>query len=383
MLRILAGLIVVTLPLCADLTPAELRIAAAERALERTPESAARLNDLALAYTRRARETADVSLYDRALEIVKKSFEIRSENYGAQRVRVWALLGKHEFALAYDEAMKLRAQAPDDVMAYGLLADAAIELGRYDEALDAVQWMLDLRPGNVAGLTRAAYLRELHGWTAGAAELMRQALDRTPRFEQEDRAWVHVQLAHLERQRDNPAAAERHATQALELFPGYHYALAELGRIRMSQGRHAEAVEAFAERYEGAPHPENLYDLARAQQSAGLTEEAAVSFARFAEGALVQSGWWDNANRELVAYLVEHDPEQALEIAERDFARRRDVFTRDSYAWALHHAGRPMRAREEMVQVLELGVRDKRILEHAAALGVDVPASADFMAARR
>ena len=199
--------------------------------------------------------------------------------------------------------------------------------------------MLDLRPGNVPGLTRAAYLRELYGWTAGAIDFMRQALDRTPFHEREDRAWLHVQLAHLEQQRDNPDAAEVHVERALELFPGYHYALAERGRIRLSQRRFADAAEVFAERYEAAPHPENLYELADAQRRAGLDEQAVKSFRRFAEAAFAESASWDNANRELIAYLVEHDPTQALEIAERDFSRRQDVFTRDAYAWALYHAG--------------------------------------------
>ena len=41
--------------------------------------------------------------------------------------------------------------------------------------------MLDLRPGNVPAVTRAAYLREMFGDVEGALELMAQALDATPR----------------------------------------------------------------------------------------------------------------------------------------------------------------------------------------------------------
>ncbi len=378
MFRAFVCLIAALTPLYAELTPAQRRIEAAERALERTPDSAPRLADLALAYTRRARETADSSYYDRALETIDRSLELEPSSYEAARVRVWALLGKHEFAAAYDAAVKLGKQAPDDVFAYGLLADAAIELGRYDEALEAVQWMLDLRPGNVPGLTRAAYLRELHGWTDGAIDFMRQALDRTPSHEREDRAWLHVQLAHLEQQRHRLTAAEAHVERALELFPSYHYALAELGRIRIAQQRFSEAVEAFAERYAAAPHPENLYELAAAQRDAGLVEQAAESFRRFADAALAESASWDNANRELIAYLVEHDPEEALSIAEHDFSRRQDVFTRDAYAWALHHAGETEAAHVQMSKALEIGLRDERILAHAEAMGVSVVQSARF-----
>ena len=67
-------------------------------------------------------------------------------------------------------AEQLNQRAPDDVVVYGFLVDANVELGNYDAAVDAAQWMLDLHPGNVPALTRAAYLRELH--TRGATVLI-------------------------------------------------------------------------------------------------------------------------------------------------------------------------------------------------------------------
>ena len=75
-------------------------------------------------------------------------------------------------------ARELNREVPDDSMVYGFLVDACVELGRYAEAEEACQWMLDLRPGNVPGLTRAAYLRELFGDLEGAARAARQRLRR-------------------------------------------------------------------------------------------------------------------------------------------------------------------------------------------------------------
>ena len=70
--------------------------------------------------------------------------------------RVWLLLGKHEFAAALEAAKELNRKLPDDVMLYGFLTDANVELGNYKEAETAAQWMLDLKPGNMPGLTHAA-----------------------------------------------------------------------------------------------------------------------------------------------------------------------------------------------------------------------------------
>jgi tetratricopeptide (TPR) repeat protein len=131
-------------------SPAELRIRAARAAIERDPEVAGYHNDLAMALARRARETADPAYYAEAERELARSQELAPGNYGAERARVWLLLGQHEFERALAAARELNARAPDDLLVYGYLVDACVELGRYAEAETACQWMLDLRPGAVA-----------------------------------------------------------------------------------------------------------------------------------------------------------------------------------------------------------------------------------------
>src|SRR6266851_6770163 len=133
----------------AKLSPAERSMAQANRLIEKNPKNFAAYNALALALSRRARETSDVRLYAQAEETLKKSFEISPGNFDAERIHVWLLLGKHEFADAREAARKLNKKMPDDVMVYGFLTDANIELGNYKEAEDSAQLMLDLRPGNL------------------------------------------------------------------------------------------------------------------------------------------------------------------------------------------------------------------------------------------
>ena len=81
---------------------------------------------------------------------------------------MWLLLGKHEFAAALVEGTKLNKRIPDDVMIYGFLTDANVDVGNYKDAEAACQRMLDLRTGNLPAITRAAYLRELFGDTDGS-----------------------------------------------------------------------------------------------------------------------------------------------------------------------------------------------------------------------
>ena len=170
---------------------------------------------------------------------------------------------------------------PDDLQVYGFLTDANIELGRYKEAEEACQWMLDLRPGNIAAFTRAAYLREIFGDIEGAIELMRQAYDRTLPSEVEDRAWMLTHLGHLELVAGRVANADLILAEALKLFPDYHYALASLAKVRTAQGRLAEAATILEKHVAGAPHPENYFGLAEALRNAGREPEARARVRRF------------------------------------------------------------------------------------------------------
>jgi tetratricopeptide (TPR) repeat protein len=351
-------------------TPAERLIARAQKAVAASPERPEAYNELAMAYARRARETADPENYVRARQALEQSFRAAPDNFEGRRTLAWVLLGQHEFAQALQVARKLNREMPDDILVYGLLTDAHVELGNYQEAIDAVQWMLDMRPGTVPGLTRAAYVRELIGYLDGAIEFMSQAYQRTSPAEAEDRAWILIQLAHLHLLQGRTEVAEGLAGQALELFPGYHYALAQLAKVRSEQKRHGEAVDLFQKRYDAAPHPENRFELAVALKQAGRNAEAKAAFAAFEREARAEMQGWDNANRELVFYYADHArrPAEALKVAELEYRRRKDVYTLDAYAWALHHNGRHAEAVAQIEKALQVGVRDPKIRRHADAI---------------
>lgn len=369
-------------PPAVPVTPAQQRITAAEAAARRDPKAVPPRVDLAMALARRARETSDPAFYARALEVLAQAEALAPGDYQVGRTRVWVALGQHRFADARDEAKALNKKAPDDLLVYGLLGDAHLELGEYEEAEDALQWMMNLRPGNVPVLTRGAYLRELIGDVDGALEFMGDAFERTSPDEVEDRAWIATQMAHLYLATGRVAQAETVAQKALELFPQYHYALAQMAAVRTAQGRHDDAVGLLRQRYAQAPHPENLYDVGRALLRAGRADEAKAAFAEFEQKARGEMNGADNCNRELSAYYVDEAgrPDEGLRVAELELARRRDLFTRAAHAWALQAVGRAVEARKEMDDVLAVGIKDARLLYQA---GVIAERAGDRAAAAR
>ena len=368
LLLLLSPLVVQGAGLSVHTSPAVRRINQLEQSLKKSPGTARIYTQLASAFCSRARETSDASFYRKAEAALQESLRLEPGNFEAEKTRVRVLLGKHEFRKALVEAERLRSRAPDDVIVYGYLVDANVELGNYKEAEEAAQWMLDLRPGNVPGLTRAAYLRELFGDPEGAVELMQLAYERTPPGESEDLAWILTQVGHLQLSMGKTDAAEKLLQRALIHFPRYHYALAQLARLRQAQKRFDEAVVLLRERYAAAPHPENLYQLASALKQAGRQKEAEPLFARFEEGARAEMEGQDNANRELIFYYAERDPKEALKIAERESKRRRDVYTLEAYAWALHSCGRHADAGRQIEKALSIGIRDPGLLYHASVI---------------
>jgi tetratricopeptide (TPR) repeat protein len=191
-----------------------------------------------------------------------------------------------------------------------------------------------------------------------------------PFQETEDRAWVLTQIGHLELVRGQIPVAEQALNDALALFPNYHYALGALADVRTAQKRHREAASLQQQRYALAPHPENLYELAEAQARAGMAREAAASYRAFESGARAEMNGEDNANRELIAYYAGPGKKasEALRLAEREIARRGDVYTREALAWALYKNGRRADARREIQAVLAVGVQHPRVLERATAI---------------
>ena len=351
-------------------SPAERRIASARAAIDMHPKRVDGWNDLALALARRARETAAPGYYAEAWSATERALEIDPGHLEARKMQVWILLGQHEFPRAVEIAERLNKQVPDDVLVYGFLADGYTELGRYAEAEKAAQWMLDMRPGNVPALTRASHLRELFGDHEGAVELMDTAYRRTADAEVEDRAWILTQIAHLSLLTCRTDAAERLLTEALTLFPNYHYALAQMAEVRTQQGRLSEAV-AFREKHVAvAPHPENRYALGLALARAGRLGDARKEWDAFEVAARAEAANWDSANVELIYYDADHSgkPADALGLARREAARRQDVRTLEALAWALHRNGQSTSARKEIDKVLAVGVAQPETFARAAAI---------------
>src|SRR5262245_5745403 len=134
-------------------------------------------------------------------------------------LRGHVLQNLHRFRQAEPLARELTAHRglPFD---FGLLSDVLMEQGKIEEAIEACQKMLDLRP-ELQSYARGAHLRWLRGDLAGALDLMRLATAASSPLDTESAAWVYSRLAIYQFQSGDPAAANESCAAALDYLSNY------------------------------------------------------------------------------------------------------------------------------------------------------------------
>jgi tetratricopeptide (TPR) repeat protein len=351
-------------------SPAQLRIEAAHKAIQRQPNRYQGYNDLALALIRRTRETGDSSCLQQAQSAIDTSLKIQPDNFEGGEARVALLLAEQRYRLALEEAKALNHRMPDAVLIWGHMADAQEALGDYKGAEDSAQWMMNLRPGNVGAYLEGAVLRGDWGDTDGALDFFDKALQQTPPFETEQTAWTLTEMARLDRQAGRLKDADELLGQALKAFPGYHLSLDELAEVRIAQHCPAEAVAMVRQSSTGAQRPSETLLLARALDGAGQAAESENAYQEFERQARAQIAQPENANIELVDFYVEHAqrPEEALRIARLEMQNRHDLHTLDAFAWALYANHQYVEANREIEKALAVGTRDPVLLYHAGEI---------------
>ncbi len=138
---------------------------------------------------------------------------------------------------------------------YEQLGDALLELGDYDRAAEAFRQM-EARSSGFGTQTRLARLALLGGDTEAAQQRLFKAVALAldaPAPSREAVAWARWQFGETSFAVGEYAAAERHYRDALTTFPGYHSALAALGRARAARGDLAGAIDAYETSSNGSP----------------------------------------------------------------------------------------------------------------------------------
>ena len=343
-------------------------IALFERRVEANPRdftSWAILGDL---YERKARETDDLECFAQAEEALRKALELFPSYTKAKVLLAVVLCDRHKFAEALKVVQPVYKANPKNMDALATVADAQLELGRYDEAKLSLRELVRRLPDVAPAQARLAHMEELKGHPDEALRIIRDAIESLRKFgaTPDDLSWYRFREADMLFNAGRINEAGKVAEEVLKAVPKHHDATATLARVRAAQGRTSEAIELWEKAVAIAPEPAMLVALGDLYALTGDDARARANYDRMVEAAVDQ----DEYRRVLANFDADHDRDlpKALELAKQDLEQRQDVYGYDTLAWALLKNGRADEAAKAMTEALKLGTRDSRLFFHAGMI---------------
>ena len=320
------------------------------------------------AFMQKARETADLSYYGRAEQAFEQARTLDAGSAEALVGLAWVQSARHEFERSTEWARKALAVDPTSAAAYGLLGDAALELGDYDLAAEHYQKMLDLRP-DISAYSRSAHFLFVIGDVRRATWVMDRAIKAGAPYP-ENTAWCRAQLALMHLATGNLGAAEQIVEQAMAWAPSNYHVLFAQGRVRAARANYAGAIDAYRRASAIAPQHEVVVALGRLYAVTDDPKSAEQQWALVETIDRLNKANGVTGDAQLARFLADRERRlpEALAIAEREFKRRPNVFAADALAWAYYKNGRYTDARRLSAKALAHRTPDASFLYHSGMI---------------
>ena len=349
-------------------SPGEKAIASAQTRLAGAPDDPRAMVALASAYLFRVRETADPTYYTKAGALLERAELLAPDDPDLLIAAGSLALSRHEFSSALVYGERAARVVPSRPAVYGVLTDALVELGRYDQAVTSAQRMVDLRP-DLASLSRISYLRELHGDVPGALDAMRRALEAgAPRGEAS--AFVEAQIGNLLFASGDLEGADHAYESSTHRLDAYVYGLAGQARVRAARGDLAGAAALYQEAASRLPIPDVVIALGdtytRMGDRAGAEKQYALVTAM--ERLLAVNGVRVDADLALFDLDRGGDGTAALATARAEYATRPSTPVEMILAWAEYKSGDVTTADRYATAALRHGWRDPLALYRAGVI---------------
>jgi tetratricopeptide (TPR) repeat protein len=340
---------------------------------------------LAQAYMQEGRVTGDHPYYDAAaVQLLDDVLAAEPDNFEALACKASISLTQHHFSQGLALAQQAQEINPNSGFVYGLLTDANVELGRYDDAIKTADRMNQVRP-DLGAYARVSYLREIRGDVPGAIQAMDMAV-KAGLDGLEQTEWTRVALGHLyEVSGDLPRAAACYQ-HALADRPGYAYALAGLGRVAAAHHDYAAAIQQFRQaraEVKDYAFTDELVDLYRQNHQPAeadkMAKESIDMLASAAQQANDDEALGHYADRELAyAYLKTNELDKALEHAQIEYKRRPDnIDVNETLAWVYYKRGAYAEAAKYMQVARRTGSQNPVLLARAGLILLKTGQSAE------
>ena len=364
--------------------PLGVRIANVQTQVGGSPGNADAWAELGVLYVQEAENTVNPAYYPKADSALARSLALDPDANLAALGGLAALRGaQHRFAESRDLAQQALTIDPESSALYGTLADADAQLGRYAEAHDAVQHLLDRHP-DVSSLAVAADVDERTGGVDDARDVLRQALAAAS--SPADVAFCRYRIAELALSGGDPADALRQIQLATAADPHYPDLLAGQAKAEAALGQTEVAFADYQRLVQSVPKPQYLVEAGEFFESVGLMADAQQAYGLFAAQTTLFTANGVPLDTGPALFYADHgDPAQALRYAEAGLQTRPSGEMQDAYAWALFANGRDVEALASVEKATSTGMRNAMFSFHQGmienSLGQRDAARTDLIAA--
>lgn len=339
-----------------------------ETRLQQNPDDTEAYAELGLGLLQQVRESGDMSLYARAGKAFDAALARDPQQLDALVGQGVLALALHDFRGALAWADKAWAINPFRAQILGIRVDGQVELGRYDEAVQTLQKMVDLRP-DLDSYSRVSYLRELYGDVDGAITAMQSAV-QTALPGSESWAWTLTHLGHLYFNRGELTEAAAIYDQVLATKANYPYALGGKARVAAAQGDTAAAIELYTQITARLPLPEFIIALGELYEATGQPEAARQQYDLVGVIQQLNAAAGMNVDLEMALFAASHghDAAAAVQQARGAYAERPTIYAADTLAWALYQQGKYQEAWQFSQEALRLNTKDALLHFHAGMI---------------
>jgi tetratricopeptide (TPR) repeat protein len=351
----------------ASLARIDHSIAAWSKNLEGNPSDYLAATNLAILYHGRGRISADLADYERGLAAARTALGIEPSHGPARAAEAAIRFSLHDFAGAYAAADALVRDDPAQVGALATRFDAALELGRIDEARADLARLAPT--GGPAVTIREARLAAVTG-DVDRALVLAAAARTTAMADEEDFGFYAYAVGEYARLAGDAETARAAFTDALAERDDDLAALIGLARVDAFDGRIDAAIDGLMRATAIAPQPESLALLGDLFTARDDTAAAAQTYdtVRFI-GRLGDVGA-ATYDRQLLAFELDHGgaTDDLLVRARRSLTERPDWTGHDTLAWALYRLGRYDEAATEIAAARAFGADAARLRYHDGAI---------------
>ena len=324
---------------------------------------------IAVIYMSEARVTGEHPYYYPAItKILDGVLAMDSKNFEALVYKASVKMSQHQFAEAKQIAEKAKAINPDNAYVYGVLVDANVELGNYEEAVKVSDKMQALKP-SLESYSRASYLREIYGDYPGAIEAMKMAV-QAGLPGSEPFCWSKKTLAHLYEKTGQWNEAEKQYQDILAIRPSYAFAMEGLAKVEKSRKNYPKALDLLKQASDIMPEFSFHEEMADIYELQGESQKAKNKYLDVIAMLGVDEKSGHTVSLELCrVYSKAGMYDEAIEQGMKEYKQRPlNIDVNQALAWANFNKKENEKARNYIKVALKTGSKDPELLQKATAI---------------